>query len=141
MLLHLKKKAQTNQNRWRNKLTYCCLPDATDFFVETKIATSYRATQTRQRRCALPMMASSTFIWRRTAYLPVVLPLAVQTGRHRKKTRDPNVWREARVGICNRPIIVVTVLPTSQRLRKVVKQCACERREVRRQHILYGEVF
>ena len=51
-------------------------------------ATSYRATQTRQRRCALPMMMPSIFGAEKCISEPPSA-LAVLTGRHRgKNTRD-----------------------------------------------------
>ena len=69
-------------------------------------STSYHTTQTRRRRCALLMMASSMFCAERRI-CKHLSELAVLTGSQGNKTpATQNVWREARVSICNRPLIV-----------------------------------
>ena len=65
--------------------------------------TQHLTTKTRQRRCALPMTMSSMFgaeqrISKRSS------ARAVHSRRHTPATQ--NVWLEARVCICNRPVIV-----------------------------------
>jgi len=99
----------------RRQIRCCALATTISWFYElidrqlasetVALATSHRATQTRQHQCALLTMSSSIFGAEQRISEPLSA-LAVLTGRHRKKnTRDPILVKSQRVNEINESTI------------------------------------